>query len=141
LITKPKPHDRFTSTVALTPASVSHYAATVGDDNPVHHDAAFAAASRYGRLIASGTHTTALILALTASHFSKFAAMVGLEFGVKFIRPIYADETIHLEWLVIRVRPNLKLRGDIVELRGRIRNQQMRTALAATGKVLVTHQL
>jgi 3-hydroxybutyryl-CoA dehydratase len=141
VLTKPKPHDRFTSTVALTPASVSQYAATVGDDNPVHHDAAFAAATRYGRLIASGTHTTALILGLTASHFSKSAAMVGLEFRVRFIRPIYADETIHLEWLVIRVRPNLKLRGDIVELRGRIRNQQMRTALGATGKVLVTHHL
>ena len=120
---------------------MSQYAADVGDNNPVHHDAAFAAASRYGRLIASGTHTTALILGLTASHFSKSAAMVGLEFSVRFIRPIYADEIIHLEWLVIRVSPNPKLRGDIVELRGRIRNQRMQTALGATGKVLVTQQL
>ena len=141
MIAKPKPHDRFSTVVALTPANVSHYAAAVGDDNPVHHDAAFAAASRYGRLIASGTHTTALILGLTAAHFSKHAAMVGLEFSVKFLRPIFADETIHLEWLVIRVRPNAKLRGDIVELRGCIRNQQWQTALGATGKVLVTSRL
>jgi 3-hydroxybutyryl-CoA dehydratase len=141
LITKPRPHDRFGTTVALNPARVSEYAAAVGDDNPVHHDEAFAAASRYGRLIASGTHTTALILGLTAAHFSKHTAMVGLEFSVKFLRQIYADETIHLEWLVIRVKPNRKLRGDIVELRGRIRNQQLQTALGATGKVLVTSQL
>jgi 3-hydroxybutyryl-CoA dehydratase len=140
-MSKPKPHDRFTSTVSLTPASVSEYATAVGDNNPVHHDSAFAAASRYGRLIASGTHTTALILGLTASYFSKYAAMVGLEFGVRFFMPIYADETIRLEWLVIRVKPNAKLRGDIVELRGRIRNQQGKTALGATGKVLVTSQL
>jgi 3-hydroxybutyryl-CoA dehydratase len=138
---KPKPHDRFTSTVSLTPARVSEYATAVGDNNPVHHDSAFAAASRYGRLIASGTHTTALILGLTASYFSQYAAMVGLEFGVRFFMPIYADETIHLEWLVIRVKPNVKLRGDIVELRGRIRNQHGQTALGATGKVLVTSQL
>ena len=128
----PKPHDRFTATVALTPAGVSQYATAVGDNNPVH---------RYGRLIASGTHTTALILGLTASYFSKYAAMVGLEFGVRFLMPIYADETIQLEWLVIRVKPNVKLRGDIVELRGRIRNQQGRTALGATCKVLVTSRL
>lgn len=138
---KPQPHDRFAATVSLTPERVSHYARAVGDTNPVHHDAAFAAASRYGRLIASGTHTTALILGLTASHFSRHAAMVGLEFGVRFLKPIYADETIELQWLVIRVTSNDKLKGDIVELRGRIRNQAGQTALGATGKVLVAARL
>ena len=33
--------------------------------------------------------------------------MVGLEFWVGFRRPIYADETIRLEWLVIKVTPNI----------------------------------
>jgi hypothetical protein len=42
--------------------------------------------------------------------------MVGLEFWVRFRRPIYADETINLEWLVVKITPNEKLRGDIVEL-------------------------
>jgi 3-hydroxybutyryl-CoA dehydratase len=107
----------------------------------VHHDVDFAARSRYGRLIASGTHTTALILGLTASHYSRNRSMVGLEFAVRFFKPIFADETIELEWLVTRVRPNQKLQGDIVELRGRIRNQSKQTALGATGKILVTHSL
>jgi len=31
-------------------------------------------------------------------------AMLGLEFWVQFRRPIYADETISLEWLVISVK-------------------------------------
>ena len=120
---------------------VSAYAGHAGDTNPVHHDATFAASTRYGRPIASGTHTTALLLGLTASHYSKEAAMVGLEFWVRFRRPIFADETIHLEWLVVKVTPNAKLGGDIVELRGRIRNQRGETALGAKGRILVTDRL
>ena len=135
------PRERFSSELTLTPAMVSAYALAAGDANPIHHDPAFASSTRYGRIIASGTHTTALLLGLTASYFSKMGAMVGLEFWVRFRRPIYADETIRLEWLVIRVTPNEKLNGDIVELRGRIRAQDGQTAVGAKGRVLVTDRL
>jgi acyl dehydratase len=120
---------------------VSSQAYSVGDDNPVHHDPRFAATTRYGRPIASGTHTTALLLALSASHFSQGMSMVGLEYWVRFRRPIYADETIRLEWLVIKVTPNQKLGGDIVELRGRILGQDGKTSLGAKGRLLITEQL
>jgi 3-hydroxybutyryl-CoA dehydratase len=135
------PRERFSTQVALTPESVASFANAVGDTNPVHHDSEFAAATRYGRLIASGTHTTALLLGLTASHYSRTSAMVGLDFWVRFRRPIYADETIELEWLVIRVTRNEKLKGDVVELRGRIKGQSGQTALGAKGRVLVTDHL
>ena len=135
------PRERFSSEVTLTPSMVADYARAVGDSNPVHHDPAFAASTRYGRLIASGTHTTALLLGLTASHFSRRGSMVGLEFWVRFRRAVYADETIRLEWLVIKVTPNAKLRGDIVELRGRVKAQDGQTAVGAKGRVLVTDQL
>jgi 3-hydroxybutyryl-CoA dehydratase len=134
------PHERFSSEVTFNPAMVAAYARAAGDDNPIHHDPGFAAASRYKRLIASGTHTTALLLGLTASHFSKQASMVGLEFSVRFRRPVFADETVRLEWLVIKVTANEKLGGDVVELRGRIKNQSGETALGAKGRVLVTRQ-
>jgi acyl dehydratase len=136
-----RPYERFSSEVTLTPAMVAAYARAAGDTNPVHQDPEFAAGSRYGRLIASGTHTTALLLGLTASHFSCKGAMVGLEFWVRFRRPVFADETVRLEWLVVKVTPNEKLRGDVVELRGRIRGQDGATALGAKGRVLVTERL
>ena len=135
------PRERFASEVTLTSGMVSAYAYAAGDTNPVHHDCVFAAATRYGRPIASGTHTTALLLGLTASHYSKCGAMVGLEFWVRFRRPIYADETIRLEWMVVKVTPNAKLNGDIVELRGRVQNQNGETALGAKGRILVTDHL
>jgi 3-hydroxybutyryl-CoA dehydratase len=81
------------------------------------------------------------MLGLTASYFSKKGAMVGLEFWVRFRRPVYADETIRLEWLVVKVTPNDKLKGEVVELRGRIKGQDGQTALGAKGRVLVTDRL
>ena len=138
---KVQPHDRFSMEYSLTPEIVSSQAYSVGDDNPVHHDPEFAAHTRYGRPIASGTHTTALLLALTASHFSKGMVMVGLEYWVGFRRAIYADETIRLEWLVIKVTPNKKLGGEIVELRGRILGQDGKTSLGAKGRLLITEKL
>jgi acyl dehydratase len=135
------PHERFSSEVTLTPALVSAFATAAGDFNPIHHDPEFAAKTRYGRVIASGTQTTALLLGLTASHFSNLGAMVGLEFWVGFRRPVYADETIRLEWLVIRVTPHPTLKGEFVDLRGRIRAEDGRTAVGARGRLLVTDSL
>ena len=79
-----QPHERFSTRLSLEPSTVSAFAHAVGDTNPVHHDADLAAKSRFGRLIASGPQTTAHLLALTASHFSKRGAMLGLEFWVRF---------------------------------------------------------
>jgi acyl dehydratase len=138
---RPYPRERFSAEITLTPAMVADYAAAAGDTNPVHHDPAFASSSRFQRLIASGTHTTALLLGLTASHYSKNGFMLGLEYWVRFRLPIYADETIRLEWLVVKVTPNARLGGDVVELRGRIRSQTGQTALGARGRVLVTDRL
>jgi 3-hydroxybutyryl-CoA dehydratase len=106
---KVRPRDRFAAEVHLTPTTVSAYAHNIGDLNPVHHDPAYAATTRYQRPIASGAHTTGLLMGLTATHFSQDTAMVGLEFWFRFRRPIFADETIRLEWLVIAVRPNAQL--------------------------------
>lgn len=135
------PRERFCSEVALSPTMVAEFANAVGDNNPIHHDPEFAATTRFGRPTASGPHTTALLLALTASHFSKKGAMLGLEFWVRFRRPIYADETIRFEWMVVKVTHSEKLKGEIVELRGRIKGQDGRTSLGAKGRVLVTDQL
>jgi 3-hydroxybutyryl-CoA dehydratase len=138
---KTVPHERFSSTIVLTPTTVSAFARAAGDDNPLHHDPDHAAATRYGRLVASGPQTTAHLMALTASHFSQRGAMVGLEFWFRFRRPVFANETIRLEWLVVSVKPNSRLGGDVIELRGRIRNESGETAVGAKGRVLVSEKL
>lgn len=128
---------RFDSTVELTTDNVARFAASVGDDNPLHHDDAAAKASRYGQLIASGPQTSALMMAATASHFSKTGDMVGLDFGFRFRRAVPADQVVRIEWLVVDVRRSSRLGGDIVDLRGRLQNADGSTAVGARGKVLL----
>jgi 3-hydroxybutyryl-CoA dehydratase len=138
---RPRPRDRFSLEVTLRPDSVADYARAAGDLNPVHHDPAYAAGTRFGRPIASGAQTTGLLMGLTATHFSRRSAMVGLDFWFRFRRAVYADETVRLEWLVVAVRPAPRLSGEIVELRGRLRNAAGETAVGAKGRVLVTERL
>jgi 3-hydroxybutyryl-CoA dehydratase len=92
------PRERFSSKVTLTPAAVSAYSLAAAEPNPMHHDAVFAACMRYGSPIASRSHTTTLLLGLTAAHYFREAAMVGFEFWVRFRRPIYAMPTIRFAW-------------------------------------------
>lgn len=138
---KAYPRERFSVEITLTASRVAAFARAAGDHNPVHHDPAFAAGTRYGRLIASGSHTSALLMGLTASHFSSRGAMVGLEFWFRFRRPVHAGETVRVEWLVVKVTPHARLGGDIVDLRGRVRGQDGQTAVGAKGRVLITDQL
>lgn len=136
-----QPHQRFRREVELTPDMVSSFAKEAGDTNPVHHDVDFAATTRFGRLIASGTHTSALLMGLTASHFAQYGAMVGLEFSMYFKKPVYADDTISIEWLIVDAKPHKRTNGLIVDLRGRIQNQAGVTSVGAKGKVLVAETL
>jgi acyl dehydratase len=138
---RPQSHDRFAREVTLTPEIVGQFAQLAGDTNPIHHDSEFAALTRFKKLVASGTHTSALLGALTASHFSQYGAMLGLEFWYQYKRPVFADEKIRLEWLIISVRPSNRLNGYIVDLRGRILNELGQTAVGAKGRVLVVDQL
>jgi len=136
-----RPHDRFGTEITLRPDDVADYARRAGDLNPIHHDPAYAAGTRFARPIASGAQTTGLLMGLTATHFSRGTAMLGLDFWFRFRRPVFADETVRLEWLVVAVRPAPRLGGAIVELRGRLRNAAGETAVGAKGRVLVTERL
>ncbi len=138
-LTETKPGERFSSQVSLTPEKVSVFATSVGDENPLHHDPAHAATTRYKRLIASGPQTTAHLMALTAAHFAKRGAVVGLEFSFRFKKPVFADETVTLEWLIVSVEHSARLKGDVVDMRGRVLNAAGETAVSATGKVLIAN--
>lgn len=133
--------ERFAREITLTPALVAAFSEAAGDDNPIHFDPAVAARTRFKRLIASGTHTSSLLLGLTAAHFSKRGAVIGLEFTVQFRRAVFADERIRVEWDVINVTPNARLKGEIVDMVGRLLGEDGVPSVEAKGRVLVTEQL
>lgn len=134
---KVKPGERFSEIIKLTPEDASAFALAARDRNPIHHDPDAAARSRYQRLTASGSQTMARLMALSANYFSELGYMVGLEFSVKFHRPVYADDTIHLEWVVMSSQYSNLLKGEVVELSGRIENSAKEKVVSAKGRVLL----
>ena len=124
--------------LSLSPTSIAAFARLAGDDNPLHHDRDAAERSRYGAIIASGPQTTSLLMGLVASHFSRTAAMVGLEFRFRFRGPVFADQEHDYRWQVVATRPNARLGGSIALLAGGVRTADGREAVRAVGKVLVT---
>lgn len=113
---------------------VRAFATAAGDTNPLHHDSAIAARSRYGGLIVSGTHTTALLLGLAAAYFSRHCSVVGTAFSVDFRRAVAADAAVQIEWEVVAVSAAHQAVRR-VELRGGVYDQRGGVCVSATGMV------
>jgi len=133
--------EKFSESLTLTPEETKAFSRAARDFNPLHHDEEIAANSRYKRLIASGTQTGAHLMALPATYFSRRYDVVGLDFSLRFHKPVYADETIHLEWEVVDVTPMSSNTADVVEMKGRVTNSNGDLAIAATGRVMVADKL
>ena len=129
--------ETFSSVHQFTPDDVRAFSLAMGDTNPLHLDAEFAARSRYGQLIASGTHTGALLMGLTATHFSQRTSVVGVGFDLAFRRPVFATSRMTIEWTVTQVRPHRGGPGRLVTLTGAMRDASGAACVEATGTVLV----
>ena len=70
-----------------------NYAEISGDYNPLHFDAAFAAGTKFGRLVVQGGLTTGLLHALAAMDLPG-PGTVFLSQNWKFTAPVYIGDTI-----------------------------------------------
>ena len=123
---------RFFRTVTFDEAAIRAIATAAGDENPLHHDAAFAAATRFGGLIASGTHHGALMMGLVATELTRHGAGVGLEFGLTFRKPVRAGSTMRLEWVVTTIEKAPRLGGWEVRMEGTVTDVATGTVAATT---------
>jgi acyl dehydratase len=129
--------ETFSRTLALSADSVKSFASLVNDLNPLHHDDAYAAASRFGGLIASGTQPSAHFMALLATHFSAYAQPLGLEFDIKLKKAVYANDTLTITWHVRDAWWKPSLNGDLTQLDGNVVNQRGETVLIGRSTILV----
>jgi acyl dehydratase len=130
--------DRFSREHRFTPQQVMEFSLAAGDDNPLHLDPVHAAASPYGVLIVSGTHTSALLFGLTASYFSKITSVVGRRFTVRFKRAVRADAAVTIEWRVVGLSPREGRPGHVVQLDGDLRETATgEVCVSATGEVVI----
>jgi len=111
--------ERFARHVVFDLASIRQFATLSGDFNPLHHDAAVAAKSRFGDIIVSGPHIVALMLGLDATWLTERFDAVGLHFDFRFVKAIPAGTALTLEWTVTSCLPKESLAGFVVEVEGR----------------------
>ncbi|MBC8049803.1 MAG: MaoC family dehydratase [Chitinophagales bacterium] len=122
----------FSKPYVFTAENIRRFAEEAGDDNPYHRDETKAAASRFGGIIASGPHMSAVLMAVCASSMAGKRDGVGLDFNFRFIKAIPAGTSTSLAWTVTGIEPHAGLKGDLVTLDGRIVDE--------AGKVYVTCQ-
>ena len=86
----------------LTAEHVRTYAELTGDYNPLHFDEAFAAGTRFKRLVVQGGLTTGLLHALVAMDMPG-PGTVFLSQNWKFTAPVYIGDTISAAAEVVSV--------------------------------------
>jgi acyl dehydratase len=108
-------------------AAVAAFAHLTGDANPLHFDTAAAERSRHGRVIASGQHTTSLLIGLAATYFSRGAdpdtptrEVLSLNFNFALKHPVFADEDAELAWVVSSTEWSGRLQGWLVQADGSV---------------------
>lgn len=101
--TAPAVGSRATWTRTFTADDVELFARISGDENPLHFDPVFAAATRVGRLIVHGGLTTGLFNALVAMKLPG-PGSVFLHQEWDYPAPVYVGDTVTAEAEVVEAR-------------------------------------
>ncbi|PZR57431.1 MAG: enoyl-CoA hydratase [Candidatus Meridianibacter frigidus] len=104
----------------VTAEDVEKFAQVSGDDNPVHLDPAFAAASRFKGRIAHGLLSASYISAVLGSKLPG-PGTIYLSQSITFKAPVYLGDRITARVIVLNYRPDkqiLTLRTECVNQNG-----------------------
>lgn len=99
---------------------IAAFVDAVGDHNPVHSDAAYAAATQFGEPIAPGIFTAGLVSAVIGTRLPGPGAIY-LSQSLRFVKPVRSGDTItaRVEVVaVLRERNRIRLRTTCLNQRG-----------------------
>lgn len=121
---------------------IAAFARLTGDTNPLHHDVQAAQRARHGEIIASGQQTTAQMIGLAASHFSRAdegqpRELLCLNFNFAFKAPVFAEQELVLHWRVASVEWNGSLGGWLAHVDGRATVRHAHPCVVGRGTLLV----
>ena len=110
--------------LTLTADHVETFAALTGDYNPLHFDEAFAAKTKFERLVVQGGLTTGLLHALVAMDMPG-PGTVFLSQNWKFTAPVYIGDTITAEAEVLHMHDT----KPVTQLKIKVTRQDGETVL------------
>lgn len=128
--------DRFGRTERIEARHLDDGARLIGDFNPLHVDADFAARSRHGARILHGVITSALIGAEFGMVYAG-TAIGYLEHGARFLAPVKIGDTLTIAWTVTELIPKPHHGGGIVVAEATAVNQHGTLVCTANGRMLV----
>jgi len=128
--------------IRFTREDIAAFARLTGDSNPLHHDVQAAQRARHGEIIASGQQTTAMMIGLAASHFSRSddgreRELLCLNFNFAFKAPVFAEQDLLLHWRVASVEWNATLGGWLAHVDGRATVRNAHPCVVGRGTLLV----
>lgn len=92
----------------ITDADIYGFAGISGDFNPIHVNDEFAKTTRFGKRIAHGMLTSAFISTVLGMELPGARALY-LSQTLKFVRPVYAGDTITVEAIVKEIKTEKKI--------------------------------
>jgi 3-hydroxybutyryl-CoA dehydratase len=131
--------DQFVRRERITERHLDDGARLIGDFNPLHVDAAFAARSRYGARILHGVITSALIGAELGMVYAG-TAIGYLEHNARFLAPVRIGDELTITWTVTGLEPKPRHGGGIVLAEAVAVNQDGVTVCTASGRMLVGNE-
>ena len=108
--------------LTLTRVEVDAYARITGDYNPLHFDEAFAAGTKFGRLVVHGGLTAGILNALVAEDLPG-PGSVFMSQNLKYLAPVFIGDTITGEVEVLSVhasKPVTQLRVSVARDGGEV---------------------
>jgi acyl dehydratase len=109
-------------TYTVTAETIREFVTASGDDNPIHSDAAFAAGTRFGRVIAPGMLTGSFVSSVIGTRLPG-PGTIYLSQSFRFLRPVYVGDRVTARVEVVeRVaeRNRLRLRTTCVNQAGEV---------------------
>ena len=80
-------------TYTVTRETIREFVTASGDDNPIHSDAAFAAGTRFGRIIAPGMLTGSFVSSVIGTRLPG-PGTIYLSQSFRFMRPVYIGDRV-----------------------------------------------
>jgi acyl dehydratase len=104
----------------VTAATIREFVTASGDDNPIHSDAAFAAGTRFGRVIAPGMLTGSFVSSVIGTRLPG-PGTIYLSQSFRFLHPVYVGDRVTARVEVVERVPErnrLRLRTTCVNQDG-----------------------
>lgn len=130
----------FGATLTVTEHHIAMACGMFGDFNPVHSNELFAARSLFGARVLHGPFTSALVSAPVGMYFEG-TAIAYLEHNCRFLKPVYAGDTLTTTWTIVEKLAKPRYDGGVVRMSATAVNQVGDEVASADGAILVSNRI